>query len=86
MMGQCRGVAGGSLKWLPSSRLELPLMAFCRMEFYGQLDSLRNSCPFCADAPSQPLGALTGPTPPTVSPFLREVLSRNREMPPPTPS
>ena len=27
-MGQCKGAAGGSLKWLPPSRLELPLFAF----------------------------------------------------------
>ena len=27
-MGQCRGVAGRSLKWLPRSRLELPSLFF----------------------------------------------------------
>jgi len=32
-MGQCRGAAGGSLKWLPPSRLELPLLLVCCLDF-----------------------------------------------------
>lgn len=32
-MGQCRGSAGKSLKWLPRSRLELPSLLFCCLDF-----------------------------------------------------
>ena len=28
-IGQCRGVAARSLKWLPRSQLELPSLTFC---------------------------------------------------------
>ncbi len=32
-MGQCRGAAGGSLKWLPRSLLKLPSLFFCCLDF-----------------------------------------------------
>jgi len=32
-MGQCRGAASGSLKWLSSSWLELPLLLVCCLDF-----------------------------------------------------
>ena len=32
-MGQCRGATGGSLKWLPPSRLKLPLLLFSQLDF-----------------------------------------------------
>jgi len=32
-MRQCRGAAGGSLKWRPPSRLELPLLLVCCLDF-----------------------------------------------------
>ena len=40
-MGQCRGAAGGSLKWFPPSRLELPLLLFCCLDFVTSYRILR---------------------------------------------